>query len=266
LKIEDVWIRLINQLINRFGGSPNVLSAIEASSQRLQGKGWGSKTVFEEAEAALERLSAPRNKPIQVIDIGANVGNYSKAILDLAPNARIYAFEPSEVARFELLRRFENENRIQIFPFAVGAAERNQLLWSNVPGSGLGSLIKRDLRHFGIDFSFTEEVRVLTLDSWNSGFGIKPDIIKIDVEGFELDVLKGARGVVKNTKVIQFEFGGCNIDTKTFFRDFYNFFTELNFKLYRISKNGLIEIKNYSERDETFLVTNYLAVNSSSSH
>ena len=211
-------------------------------------------------------LNTPGDKPIHVIDIGANVGNYSKAILDLAPNARIYAFEPSEVARFELLRRFEKENRIEIFPFAVGATEKNQLLWSNEPGSGLGSLTRRNLRHFGIDFSFSEEVRVLTLDSWNSDFGLKPDIIKVDVEGFELDVLHGARSVIKNTKVIQFEFGGCNIDTRTFFRDFYDFFAEVNFKLYRISKNGLIEIKNYSERDETFLVTNYLAVNSSRSH
>ena len=85
--------------------------------------------------------------------------------------------------------------------------------------------------------------------------------IKIDVEGHELDVLRGAQKIVAKTKLIQFEFGGCNIDTRTFFQDFYYFFKQADFKLFRITPKGLFQIKEYLEEDEYFATTNYLAVN-----
>ena len=53
------------------------------------------------------------------------------------------------------------------------------------------------------------------------------DIMKLDVEGHELDVLEGSRKTINSIKLIQFEFGGCNIDSKTFFQDFYYFLKTL---------------------------------------
>ena len=49
------------------------------------------------------------------------------------------------------------------------------------------------------------------------------DFFKIDVEGHEMDVLKGIGDKISNIKLIQFEFGGCNIDTRCFFQDFWYF-------------------------------------------
>ncbi|WP_445778772.1 hypothetical protein [Shewanella sp.] len=45
-------------------------------------------------------------------------------------------------------------------------------------------------------------------------------MIKIDIEGHELSVLKVFGAAIEATKVIQFEFGDCNIDTRTYFQDF----------------------------------------------
>ena len=50
--------------------------------------------------------------------------------------------------------------------------------------------------------------------------------MKIDVEGHELDVLKGFGELIKKVRLIQFEFGGTNIDSKTYLRDFWEFFFE----------------------------------------
>ena len=59
--------------------------------------------------------------------------------------------------------------------------------------------------------------------------------------------------------MIQFEFGGCNIDYRTYFRDFYYLLKE-NYKIYRILKDGLFELKQYKESYEIFINVNYLAI------
>jgi hypothetical protein len=89
------------------------------------------------------------------------------------------------------------------------------------------------------------------------------DIVKIDVEGHELSVLKGFGQAILHTKIIQFEFGGCNIDTRTYFQDFWYFFKERNFSLYIITPLGLSKIEKYIESLEFFSTTNYFAVNQS---
>ena len=87
------------------------------------------------------------------------------------------------------------------------------------------------------------------------------DIVKIDIEGHELSALNGFGKAIFSTSVIQFEFGGCNIDTKTYFQNFWYFFKEHNFDLFRITPLGIEGIKSYKESDEYFSTTNYIAVN-----
>ena len=87
------------------------------------------------------------------------------------------------------------------------------------------------------------------------------DFLKLDVEGHELAALKGGKKMFEEgkVKIVQFEFGGCNIDSRTFFRDYYNFF-KTDFDLFRILSNGLRPMENYSEKLEVFQSANYLAV------
>ena len=108
-----------------------------------------------------------------------------------------------------------------------------------------------------------EEIQTIRFeDYWKKSLSSRPiDSVKLDIEGFELAALRGFGSALTNTKVIQFEFGGCNLDTRTNFQDFYYLFKELNFKIYRITPLGLQEITRYREMDEVFLTTNFLAVN-----
>ena len=92
------------------------------------------------------------------------------------------------------------------------------------------------------------------------------DLLKIDVEGHELDVLEGARAMFSNTSVkfVQFEFGGCNIDTRTFIQDFFYFFKPFGFEIYRITPSGYCQhLPVYKETYEQFITTNFLAVHGS---
>ena len=76
-----------------------------------------------------------------------------------------------------------------------------------------------------------------------------------------MNALQGAIELINNKKIdyIQFEFGGTNIDSKTYFRDFY-YLLNSNYKIYRILKDGLFEISTYKETYEIFSAINYLAI------
>lgn len=63
----------------------------------------------------------------------------------------------------------------------------------------------------------------------------------------------------KRIDAIQFEFGGCNIDSRTFFQDFFYLLKD-NYKIYRVLKDGLLEMPIYKETYEIFITINYLAI------
>jgi FkbM family methyltransferase len=239
--------------------NPKLPAMLEIDLQHMQGKGSGGSSTEVEAKTALDFMFRSGDKVV-VLDVGANIGSYSEAIRRLAPQATIFAFEPSSVARKKLEDRFIGESSVVIVPLALGSKNSRGTLWSDSPGSVLASLTKRKLDHFGTEFSQTESVDVVTLDSWVDSMKVLPNLIKLDVEGHELDVLKGGLKTLSTTQVVQFEFGGCNVDTRTYFQDFWYLLTDLGFAIYRVSAAGQIRLFCYSESDECFRTTNYLAV------
>ena len=135
-------------------------------------------------------------------------------------------------------------------------------MFSNEDGSGLASIYHRRLDHFGISMKHIEEIQLRTLDNFCGEMGIHHiDLLKLDVEGYELKVLMGAQHLINSNSIdfIQFEFGGCNIDSRTYFQDFF-YLLNPHYKIYRILKDGLAFINNYKETCEIFITTNYLAI------
>ena len=196
---------------------------------------------------------------VTIFDVGANVGKYSNLLKDTFGNkAQIFSFEPSKKTFQKLLL---NTNNINSYNFGFGYENQKLTLFSNADESGLASLYKRKLDHFNIQMDRTEEVEIKTIDK----FCIQNDInhihfLKLDIEGHELKALEGAKKLVSsgNIDYIQFEFGGCNIDSKSYFRDFFYLLKD-NYTIFRIVKDGLFKIDDYKERYETFSTTNFLA-------
>jgi hypothetical protein len=108
----------------------------------------------------------------------------------------------------------------------------------------------------------TETARLTTIDRFAEERAIGfIHLLKMDVEGHEYQVLAGASHMLESRAIaiIQFEFGNCNIASRTYFQDFY-YLLEPNYRIYRILGQGLCPVRGYRESQEVFLTTNYLAV------
>ncbi len=237
---------------------------LEIRSAKAQGKGYGSATIEREVQACLSLLNF---RPKNFFDIGANKGKYTEEILSNFSDIECHLFEPSNV-NYEILKgRYLNMDNVYINNFGLFDQETSKNFYSDYPGSGLGSLSKRKLDHHQIDLKLDGKINLKRFDEYwenfNSNKNENIDFVKIDVEGFEMQVLKGMGKYINNCKLIQFEFGTPAIDSRMFFQDFWYFFLELNFDLYRITpRNNLVtKISKYSEFDEFFITTNYIAVN-----
>ncbi len=241
LKLNTKFIRKLEQIFSLY-----------------QGKGWGSDSIEKEIESCLSLLN---NKPKIFIDIGANKGLYTKTIISKIPNIKCHLFEPSAYNVDVLKKVFVKHKTVKINNFALSKINAQSNLYSNFTGSGYASLTKRRLDHFNEEMNIVDPIVVKRFDNYWKEKELIIDYVKADVEGHELDVLKGFGELIFNSRLIQFEFGGCNIDTKTYFQDFWYFFLDKDFIIYRITPRGPELISQYDEKDEYFVTTNYIALN-----
>tara|TARA_B100000029_G_scaffold390218_1_gene386943 strand:- start:645 stop:1406 length:762 start_codon:yes stop_codon:yes gene_type:complete len=195
-----------------------------------------------------------------LIDIGSNKGAYSDVFLKNYPNSNIYIFEPQKYLYEKLLVKYSNNKNIKIFNCAIDEEEKEANLYKSFDGDGEGSIYKR--KYIKNEKNLKEVIKCKRLDEvLNIDRNQIIDFVKIDVEGNEIKTLRGSEKIIYQIKVLQIEFGGTWIDSRYFYRDLYEFFKAKNFKLYRMSPNSLIEIKEYDETDEYFSFTNFIAVN-----
>jgi hypothetical protein len=87
--------------------------------------------------------------------------------------------------------------------------------------------------------------------------------LKVDVEGHELPVFMGAEKMLSEQKisVIQFEYGGCNLDSRVFLSDIWGFLESYGYGIAKIHPNGLHHYDGYEQRLEAFKYSNWVALN-----
>ena len=105
----------------------------------------------------------------------------------------------------------------------------------------------------------------MTIDEYADELGLDfIDVIKVDVEGHELAVFEGAykRLSEKRIGVVFFEFGSANLNSRTFFRDFWALFKGYGYDLYRVLPGGAtLSISHYDDSLEYFRgASNYIAI------
>lgn len=202
-----------------------------------------------------------------VFDVGANEGGYTKEVLAALDGKEVllYGFEPAAGTFSRYQEMYRDEPRVKCAKIGLGDKEGEMRLFHHVSSTGLSSLYHSS--KFGEIGS--ETVMISTVDKFCEEQEIPYiSLLKMDVEGHEFGVLQGALRTMKQKRIefIQFEFGACNVGSRTFFRDFYDLLTE-QYRLFRLQKNGMTEILKYDERLEIFgRVMNYVAIHRSSDY
>ena len=225
-----------------------------------------NNSVFHNnGEAALLKREIHKFSEGVVFDIGANVGEWSKFCLSMAPNLNLHIFEPSTTT-YKTLEKFKWPQNISLNNIGLGEKEENLSLNIFEDGSGLNSLYPRQ----GIGENQvikTETVTIKTLDDYCERHEIQCiDYLKMDVEGHELSVLKGAKKMLQNKKInmIQFEYGGCNIDARVLLKDIWNFLNEHGYMISKIYPDNVKYFEKYDQRLENFKYSNWLATTAKS--
>lgn len=233
----------------------------EAYLNFLLGKGSGTGWNLEcELTAAARRIRRPN--PV-LFDVGANVGNWTEGMLQRLPGARVFMFDPSPGCQAVI--REKNFFGATLIPCALGdQAGQASFCFSSATDGSASLHVRRDTPFQELRYqSVTVEVR--TLDEVIDSLKIDAvDFMKMDIEGHELHALRGAKRALAAGRIgaFSFEFGCGNINSRTFFRDFWELVTGAGFTLWRTTPCGKeIEVAEYYEDQEYFRgATNYIAV------
>ncbi len=139
-----------------------------------------------------------------VFDIGAHKAGYLYFFLEqLGQTGKVIAFEPQSIlykylSRLKKILGWEN---VVIEAAAVSAESGTATLCvpynSGRPSSPCATIIES---HMPFRFQAKEEVKTVSIDDYCRRYAISPDFLKIDVEGNELSVLKGAQQILRTAK------------------------------------------------------------------
>ncbi len=169
-----------------------------------------------------------------IIDVGANDGQFIKEVSNIFPNAEFYSFEPLKDCYERLIINFKNNAKVHAFNFALGE-EDGEIIFSRSSASTSSSILKMGRLH-KILFPNTanlieEKVKIKRIDDVFENKVIQDLILlKIDVQGAEEKVIKGAIQFLKKVNIIITEVSYATLyEDQPLFVDILNLLLAQNF-------------------------------------
>jgi FkbM family methyltransferase len=196
---------------HRIGSDQRPVGSFNFFLEDLKSRGWNCKTV---------------------LDVGANQGNWSRMAKEIFTDAKFYLIEP-QIEMKDNLEKFCNEYK-DCHYFSVGAGAKKDILtftvWDDLAGSSFLPKPNENLKQEGKQ----REIEITTIDDLLSTSKIEmPDLIKLDIQGFELEALKGAESTFSNTEVYILEVSLFHFDVAMpVFSDVINFMLERGYVAY----------------------------------
>lgn len=195
-----------------------------------------------------------------VADVGANMGYYTIWMSKfISSGGSIHSFEPNE-ANYKLLINNCALNKLQNTVF-------NKIALSDRTGNVLFTKSLDGENHIALSSNAdTSSIACTTLDEYASEKNITHfSYIKVDIEGFEIDFIKGAEELLKNTKIdiIQLEINERVSNSMTTKEMLLNKIAELDYMLckYDVATKQLVETNYNNERENYFMVSSLALVN-----
>lgn len=193
-----------------------------------------------------------------IFDVGANRGHYADFALSLFPSAKMILIEPNDIWIGELERKYSINNRIILMYTLVGGKRGVETFYYFINHNDqISSIYKRPVF---LDLPMMEAIKPMTTIDDIIEF-LRTDVvdfIKVDTEGAEFEVLKGAIRSLADKKIrfIQIEYGGTYPDAGITMKEVIEFINAIGYKAY--SFNGVFTELDSKTFVEDFHYDNYL--------
>ena len=175
----------------------------------------------------------------KIIDIGAHKGEFLENMLKIDKINSFYAFEPQKNIFEELNKKFSNNKKITLFNYAMDKEITNKKLRINKLSttSSLAEINEKSLylkfKNFLLltksNFEDEYEIQTNTVDKIFESISLQKALLKIDVEGFEINVIKGSKMKLKEIPFILLENQFGNHYKNNNFNEIVNILSEQNF-------------------------------------
>lgn len=171
---------------------------------------WARALLSRQTAAAVEHCAILSRRPYHtVVDIGANRGQFALAARRCSPNARIVAFEPLEVPARTMGHIFARDPQVVVYQTAIGEqpGQATMHISRHDDSSSLLPIGPRQERLFpGTGEAHTASVAVDRLDHFLEASAIvSPALLKLDVQGFELQALRGCESLLHRFQCVYLE-------------------------------------------------------------
>ncbi len=192
-----------------------------------------------------------------ILDVGANSGQFSKAAIAFYPEAKIDAFEPLPNLFPKTAKKFKNSKNINIHNLALGN-ENGKIKFNQNEYEHISSILEINSENIHYPKQLITspqiEVEIKTLDSFLADKELPPlTLLKLDVQGYEMEVLKGATKAVEKIDYIILE---ANLEqlyiNQPSFTEMNNYLTGIGFELQGMLDFNLGFKNKYIEIDLLF--------------
>jgi FkbM family methyltransferase len=216
-------------------------------------------TIDSNGEMLVQRVARSRPDPV-IFDVGANVGQWSTALLaQPGHQPLLHLFEPASYSYARAVEAMGQRARVHALALSSEAGEAELQIVK--PGAGVNSLVRVDQ---GTGPTTTETVRVDTVDRFCHEHGIDElTLLKIDAEGHDLSVLRGAAGMFERgvIGIAQFEYNWRWVFSRTYLKDVFDFVGELpRYSLAKVTPKAIEFYDRWHPELESFRESNYLLV------
>ncbi|PCJ57470.1 MAG: hypothetical protein COA79_15680 [Planctomycetota bacterium] len=202
------------------------------------------------------------SQPQLIFDVGANVGEWSKLVSKMVPSCKIHAFEIVPSTYEQLLHATDSLSNVMQINY--GLSSKEDMITISL---GKNSATATGCRIEGMSYHdnyYDQEIQCKTVKACTHMMDHKInniDFVKIDVEGMDLQVIKGFEDQLQNVCAVQFEYGIFNISSHDLLADFYNYLINSGFVVGKIYPR-YVAFQEYHYNLENFHGSNFLAVKS----